>query len=108
MTSRNKSRLAKKPQPRVQAESGSSELIRQFADLPDEKKLEVYAHLEVSRIGTTFSGPLPHPDDFKKYADILPNAPDRIMAMAENEQKIRSWLRFSGAYFKKYEAVLSN
>jgi len=90
MTSRNKSRLAKKLQPKVQTESSSSELVRQVANLPDEKKLELYAILEMSRIGTAFSGPLPHPEDFKKYADILPNAADRIMAMAENEQKIRA------------------
>ena len=35
---------------------------------------------------TTYSGPLPTPSDFAAYKETLPNAPERIMAMAETEQ----------------------
>ena len=60
------------------------------ASLSDEKRLELISVLQVSRVQTTFSGPLPPPEDFKKYNEVLPNAADRILSMAENEQKIRS------------------
>ena len=33
---------------------------------------------------------MPSPDDFKKYSEVLPNAPERIMSMAEKEQQIRA------------------
>ena len=41
------------------------------------------------------SAPLPTPEDFKEYGQVLPNAPERIMRMAENasEAAIRSEYR---------------
>ncbi len=36
-----------------------------------------------------FSGPLPHPEFFQAYEQTLPGAADRILAMAENQQKHR-------------------
>lgn len=35
------------------------------------------------------SGPLPNPDDFRKYEEALPGAADRILKMAEMEQEHR-------------------
>ena len=35
------------------------------------------------------SGPLPHPELLSRYNEIVPNAAERIMNMAENEQKHR-------------------
>ena len=58
--------------------------------LPDEKKLELLRVLKHSRIETTFPGPLPAPNDFRKYNEVLPGAADRILAMAEREQTIRA------------------
>lgn len=37
----------------------------------------------------TFEGPLPAPADFSAYKDALPSAPERIMSMAEEEQRYR-------------------
>lgn len=34
-----------------------------------------------------FAGPLPHPDLFKTYNEILPGSADRILTSFENEQK---------------------
>ena len=34
-------------------------------------------------------GPLPAPMDFAAYGDVLPDAPERILAMAEKEQEHR-------------------
>ena len=95
MTSKNKpprqASSRKEIQPKIQGEAGSEQdLAKLVASLSDEKRLELISVLQVSRVQTTFSGPLPPPEDFKKYNEVLPNAADRILSMAENEQKIRS------------------
>lgn len=40
----------------------------------------------------SYSGPLPAPEDFKAYKDVLPNAPERILAMAEKQLEHRTSL----------------
>lgn len=95
MTSKNKPQRQasshKKIQPEMQAEaSPEKDLVKLVSNLSDEKRLELINVLQVSRVQTTFSGPLPPPEDFKRYNEVLPNAADRILSMAENEQKIRS------------------
>lgn len=35
------------------------------------------------------SGPLPDPNDFKMYGEVLKDAPERILKMAEKEQEYR-------------------
>jgi uncharacterized membrane protein len=39
-----------------------------------------------------FSGPLPHPDIFAGYGNIIPDAPERILKMAEQEMEHRQGL----------------
>lgn len=39
---------------------------------------------------TTHAGPLPSPEDFAYYNQTLPNAAERIMAMAEKQQQSRA------------------
>lgn len=62
--------------------------IREVAELvmdhPDELTTEVI------HVQTSFSGPLPSPEDFARYNQTLPGAADRILAMAEKEQQIRA------------------
>lgn len=33
----------------------------------------------------TFRGPLPAPEDFKAYGEVIPNAPERILSMTEQQ-----------------------
>lgn len=40
-------------------------------------------------VSFTHSGPLPDPFSFRAYAEVLPDAPERIMQMAEKEQEHR-------------------
>ena len=40
-------------------------------------------------ITRSFSGPLPHPEDFERYEQTLPGMADRIMKTMENEQDMR-------------------
>lgn len=41
---------------------------------------------QITQVVTTmhYSGPLPHPQHFKGYEDVLPGAAERILSMAEN------------------------
>ncbi len=43
----------------------------------------------VHQLVMSYSGPLPLPEPFKVYAELIPNGGERIMVMAENEQKHR-------------------
>ena len=45
----------------------------------------------------SFSGPLPHPDHFERYAQVVKGGGDRILTMAENEQKHRHLMDASNA-----------
>lgn len=53
---------------------------------PDKRSVIVSAMVEMRQ---TFSGPLPRPADFKAYKEALPNAPERILLMAEKQQQHR-------------------
>jgi uncharacterized membrane protein len=35
----------------------------------------------------TFSGPLPHPDIFRKYGEVIPDAPERILRVFEEDSR---------------------
>lgn len=53
---------------------------------PDKRSVIVSAMVEMRQ---TFSGPLPRPADFKAYKEVLSNAPERILLMAEKQQQHR-------------------
>lgn len=65
------------------ASAESEDVIRILDELPDEKRqviIRAFTHME-----RKFSGPLPAPEDFMMYKNALPDAPERIMAMAEKQ-----------------------
>ncbi|HEY0153893.1 MAG TPA: DUF2335 domain-containing protein [Longimicrobium sp.] len=41
--------------------------------------------IRVSRVSTTFSGPIPLPTHLREYEQVLPGSADRIVTMAEAE-----------------------
>lgn len=53
---------------------------------PDKRSVIVSAMVEMRQ---TFCGPLPRPADFKAYKEVLSNAPERILLMAEKQQQHR-------------------
>ena len=57
-------------------------LIEKMKNDRGEKTLSVSS-------SSTFSGPLPPSDEFERYNQVIPNAADRILKMAEREQQIR-------------------
>lgn len=59
--------------------------------VPEDKK--EFAACALSIITEeSFSGPIPHPKTFKEYEAILPGSADRILKMAEEQQKHRMCL----------------
>lgn len=45
--------------------------------------------LVMQRVSQSFSGPVPPPDVLARYNDIIPNAAERILIMAEKQQEHR-------------------
>lgn len=54
----------------------------------------------------TYEGPLPAPADFAAYKDTLPSAPERIVVMAEDEQKYRHNINNKVVNFGLIESIL--
>lgn len=57
-------------------------------DISPEKKGQLLRAISVLQ-SSTHSGPLPSPDDLRKYDVIIPNGADRIMQMAEKQSEHR-------------------
>lgn len=53
-----------------------------------------HQHSEI-RVARSFSGPLPPPEALARYNDVLPNAAERILAMAESQHQHRQALESS-------------
>lgn len=67
------------------------EMVELINHLPDAQREQVTEGLmRTLRIERTFIGPLPPPEDFAKYEQVMPGTADRILAMAEKEQQIRA------------------
>ena len=68
-----------------------------FPSQNNEKKGGVIVRSEI------FSGPLPHPEVFAMYEQILPGSADRILKMAEGQSLHRQFLEkkvVGGEYFR--------
>ncbi|WP_420541551.1 DUF2335 domain-containing protein [Rhodosalinus sediminis] len=65
----------------LQAERGA-----QRAEIVHEDGTSEQVELRTERF---WSGALPRPEDFAKYAEVVPDAPERILQMAEREQQHR-------------------
>ncbi len=71
----------------------AEELMQLLAKLSSEQLqqiLDAYPQITKTVEMKHFSGPLPTPEAFEKYNEVQPDAADRIIRMAENEQRIRN------------------
>ena len=58
--------------------------------IKDPKQRSIIAHAFSAMVDRkTFSGPLPAPEDFKAYQDVMEDAPERILTMAEKQMAHR-------------------
>lgn len=56
----------------------------------------------------THKGPLPTPSDFLAYGEVLPDAPERILRMAEEEQRHRHEIENSKIEIMKEQQQADN
>lgn len=70
-------RRRKRKQPKTQIAPLENHIS---ADTPEQRVAQLVAH-------QSFSGPLPHPDIFQKYGEIIPNAPERILKVFEDDSR---------------------
>jgi uncharacterized membrane protein len=68
-----------------QGDDEDIEVIDRIEDLFSENDQHVISRIIMS--GEMFQGPLPSPSILSAYKDVEPTAPDRIISMAESQQK---------------------
>lgn len=74
---------------REKTELNPEEINNALNDLEPEKR-DLITKAIISIVERkTFSGPLPAPEDFAAYKNVVPDAPERILAMAEKQQQHR-------------------
>jgi uncharacterized membrane protein len=60
--------------------------VSNLAERDDERSSPQMSVVTALRSETHFSGPVPPPEVLSQYAQVIPDAPERILAMAEREQ----------------------
>lgn len=59
-------------------------------DIKDPEQRTIVAQAFTAMVASkAFSGPLPAPEDFKAYQDVVQDAPERILSMAEHQMEHR-------------------
>lgn len=72
-------------------ESKADGILAELDKLLQNESPELRTHVlrVVRSVETSYSGPLPKPDDFAKYESVQKGAADRILTMAEKQQEHR-------------------
>ena len=58
--------------------------------LPEDKRVKMMEFVGYMEEYKSFNGPLPAPEDFQQYEQVLPGAADRILSMAEKQLSHRT------------------
>lgn len=58
-------------------------VAKNLDSLPSEQRREKFQELLTLSHRREFSGPMPAPEDLKRYQEILPSSPERILGLAE-------------------------
>lgn len=82
MAKNNKRSAPIKLAPEIQEPVDINEFIQ---SLPKDKRETATQLMFAVEQSTSFRGPLPAPEDFKAYKEVLPDAPERILSMAEKQ-----------------------
>lgn len=70
-------------------ETSENDLRKEILELIPDQENKDKASVLMAIYEEKFSGPLPHPKHLESYEQTLPGAADRILTMAENQQKHR-------------------
>lgn len=85
MDKRNKNEAEHIPPANVDNDIQTTDLNKVLDSLNPEQRhtlVKAFMAIESER---TFQGPLPAPEDFKAYGEVINNAPERILAMTEKQ-----------------------
>ncbi|TQE92099.1 MAG: DUF2335 domain-containing protein [Spiribacter salinus] len=75
------------PEPtKSNGDAQQAERVSQRAEIIHDDGSREQVELRAERV---WSGALPRPEDFAKYGEVVPDAPERILRMAEAEQRHR-------------------
>lgn len=101
MTNENKAAPGRKPYKNT--DNTPVDLNSVIQSLPEDKRKIIQGALLAISESSTFSGPLPAPEDFAGYEKVLPGATDRIMKMTEKqvEHRIESEKKIIDNKFKQ-------
>ena len=85
----NKQQLQQQQKPKVIPQPKETEepvdLYEVLQSVEPEKRDIIMRAFWTMEEHKAYSGPLPAPEDFGAYKDVLPDAPERILAMAEKQ-----------------------
>ena len=72
-------------------ETSTDNALSELEELLRNESPELRTHVlrVVKRVETSYSGPLPKPEDFAKYESVQQGAANRILTMAEKQQEHR-------------------
>ncbi len=92
--------MSSKRKPRRKRKRSNSSVQNKPPNLPSkspspsaDELAKVESRLIQQSTETQFAGPLPSPESFERYDQVLPGAAERILALAEKEQQIRADLQ---------------
>jgi uncharacterized membrane protein len=87
-TARKQIEAAKESAPSEVLDPLEEQLNRQVGDLlPSGSRQEILRRITTVVYSEQFSGPIAHPKHLREYESILPGSADRIIGMAEAQQK---------------------
>ena len=67
-----------------------TDMARQIGNIVlEQTRTEAVSRITAVMKSESFSGPIPHPEHFARYEQVMPGAAERIMVMAENHQEHR-------------------
>lgn len=78
--------------------------IEVFGSLPKEKRIILSRGMLA--IQQSYSGPLPPAKEFKGYKEVLPDAPERIISMAERNNESRIQLTNKSEHHEFIKTIL--
>ena len=81
-----KEETKEKPKETNESHPSPVDLDEVLKNIRDPEQRAVVAHAFSAMVQRkTFSGPLPAPEDFKAYQEVMHDAPERILTMAEHQ-----------------------
>ena len=86
------SRHPEAPEPQRREDVEDAEVVEGQVVPPQPKASPRHRRLDVDWQESRYASPLPSPDDLKRYKELLPDAPERLLAAGEREQKHRHML----------------